>query len=45
MLALPGLRTGQALRHYHSLHNARDLDVVRAALGGRDPNPGPEPRT
>ncbi|MEU9594036.1 alpha/beta hydrolase [Streptomyces sp. NPDC048193] len=26
-------RTGDALRHYHSLNNARDLDVVRAALG------------
>ncbi|MFJ8544453.1 alpha/beta hydrolase [Streptomyces sp. NPDC093586] len=28
-------RTGDALRHYHSLNNARDLDVVRAALGER----------
>ncbi|MGW8887799.1 alpha/beta hydrolase [Streptomyces sp. NPDC055749] len=26
---------GPALRHYHSLNNARDLDVVRAALGER----------
>ncbi|MEU0438654.1 alpha/beta hydrolase [Streptomyces sp. NPDC006186] len=26
-------RTGQALRHYTSLDNARDLDVLRAALG------------
>src|SRR5690606_38471323 len=26
-------RNGEALRHYHSLNNARDLDVVRAALG------------
>ncbi|CAL9616649.1 alpha/beta hydrolase [Streptomyces griseomycini] len=26
-------RTGDALRHYHSLNNARDLDVLRAALG------------
>ncbi|MGW0707230.1 alpha/beta hydrolase [Streptomyces sp. NPDC002643] len=26
-------RGGQALRHYHSLNNARDLDVLRAALG------------
>ncbi|MFJ5261975.1 alpha/beta hydrolase [Streptomyces sp. NPDC088387] len=26
-------RSGSALRHYHSLNNARDLDVVRAALG------------
>ncbi|MDT0611538.1 alpha/beta hydrolase [Streptomyces lancefieldiae] len=26
-------RAGDALRHYHSLNNARDLDVVRAALG------------
>ncbi|MFB7587652.1 alpha/beta hydrolase [Streptomyces sp. NPDC056169] len=26
-------RTGPALRHYHSLNNARDLEVVRAALG------------
>ena len=24
---------GSALRHYHSLNNARDLDVLRAALG------------
>ena len=24
---------GQALRHYHSLNNARDLEVLRAALG------------
>jgi pimeloyl-ACP methyl ester carboxylesterase len=28
-------RAGEALRHYHSLNNARDLDVVRAALGER----------
>ncbi|MFJ2720448.1 alpha/beta fold hydrolase [Streptomyces sp. NPDC087437] len=26
-------RAGQALRHYNSLNNARDLDVLRAALG------------
>ncbi|WP_137992670.1 alpha/beta hydrolase [Streptomyces vilmorinianum] len=26
-------RTGKALRHYHSLNNARDLEVLRAALG------------
>lgn len=26
-------RTGPALRHYTSLNNARDLDVLRAALG------------
>ncbi|MGW0843349.1 alpha/beta hydrolase [Streptomyces sp. NPDC002787] len=26
-------RGGSALRHYHSLNNARDLDVLRAALG------------
>jgi pimeloyl-ACP methyl ester carboxylesterase len=26
-------RTGSALRHYTSLNNARDLDVLRAALG------------
>ncbi|MFJ4682812.1 alpha/beta hydrolase [Streptomyces sp. NPDC091377] len=26
-------RSGEDLRHYHSLNNARDLDVVRAALG------------
>ncbi|MFF3330855.1 alpha/beta hydrolase [Streptomyces sp. NPDC002888] len=26
-------RTGSALRHYNSLNNARDLDVLRAALG------------
>ncbi|WP_233168941.1 MULTISPECIES: alpha/beta hydrolase [Streptomyces] len=26
-------RTGDALRHYTSLNNARDLDVLRAALG------------
>ncbi|WP_344600280.1 alpha/beta hydrolase [Streptomyces glaucus] len=26
-------RAGSALRHYHSLNNARDLDVLRAALG------------
>ncbi len=26
-------REGEALRHYHSLNNARDLEVVRAALG------------
>ncbi|WP_406724862.1 alpha/beta hydrolase [Streptomyces sp. GD-15H] len=25
-------RVGDALRHYHSLNNARDLDVLRAAL-------------
>ncbi|MGW1540848.1 alpha/beta hydrolase [Streptomyces sp. NPDC002309] len=25
-------RSGEALRHYHSLNNARDLDVLRAAL-------------
>ncbi|MFG3658408.1 alpha/beta hydrolase [Streptomyces sp. NPDC047706] len=25
-------RSGDALRHYHSLNNARDLDVLRAAL-------------
>ncbi|MEU3254538.1 alpha/beta hydrolase [Streptomyces sp. NPDC006997] len=28
-------RSGDALRHYHSLNNARDLDVLRAALGER----------
>ncbi|MEZ7003368.1 alpha/beta hydrolase [Streptomyces sp. AD55] len=28
-------RTGEALRHVHSLNNARDLDVLRAALGER----------
>ncbi|MFE4592086.1 alpha/beta hydrolase [Streptomyces laurentii] len=28
-------RTGPALRHYHSLNNARDLEVLRAALGER----------
>ncbi|MFE5394284.1 alpha/beta hydrolase [Streptomyces sp. NPDC056568] len=28
-------RAGRALRHYHSLNNARDLEVVRAALGER----------
>ncbi|MFI7409583.1 alpha/beta hydrolase [Streptomyces sp. NPDC049627] len=28
-------RTGSALRHYNSLNNARDLDVLRAALGER----------
>lgn len=28
-------RTGEALRHYTSLNNARDLDVLRAALGER----------
>ncbi|KUO20750.1 alpha/beta hydrolase [Streptomyces dysideae] len=28
-------RSGSALRHYHSLNNARDLDVLRAALGER----------
>jgi len=28
-------RTGGALRHYHSLNNARDLEVLRAALGER----------
>ncbi|WP_329114671.1 alpha/beta hydrolase [Streptomyces sp. NBC_01353] len=27
------IRTGTALRHYHSLNNARDLEVLRAALG------------
>ncbi|WP_055530376.1 alpha/beta hydrolase [Streptomyces graminilatus] len=26
-------RSGDALRHYNSLNNARDLDVLRAALG------------
>ncbi|GGT10746.1 alpha/beta hydrolase [Streptomyces chromofuscus] len=26
-------RSGAELRHYHSLNNARDLDVLRAALG------------
>ncbi|MDX3776057.1 alpha/beta hydrolase [Streptomyces europaeiscabiei] len=26
-------RNGNALRHYHSRNNARDLDVLRAALG------------
>ncbi|MGY0070605.1 alpha/beta hydrolase [Streptomyces sp. QTS137] len=26
-------RAGDSLRHYHSLNNARDLDVLRAALG------------
>ncbi|AWW37049.1 protease [Streptomyces sp. AS58] len=26
-------RAGAALKHYHSLNNARDLDVLRAALG------------
>ncbi|MET8244050.1 alpha/beta hydrolase [Streptomyces sp. NPDC005202] len=26
-------RAGKALRHYNSLNNARDLDVLRAALG------------
>jgi pimeloyl-ACP methyl ester carboxylesterase len=26
-------RNGPALRHYHSLNNARDLEVLRAALG------------
>ncbi|MEU1528986.1 alpha/beta hydrolase [Streptomyces fagopyri] len=26
-------RSGQAIRHYNSLNNARDLDVLRAALG------------
>ncbi|WP_432135892.1 alpha/beta hydrolase [Streptomyces sp. bgisy154] len=26
-------RNGAALRHHHSLNNARDLDVLRAALG------------
>ncbi|MET9623486.1 alpha/beta hydrolase [Streptomyces sp. NPDC006464] len=26
-------RTGASLRHYHSLNNARDLEVLRAALG------------
>ncbi|MFI8965470.1 alpha/beta hydrolase [Streptomyces sp. NPDC053493] len=26
-------RTGPALQHYHSLNNARDLEVLRAALG------------
>ncbi|MEV8553938.1 alpha/beta hydrolase [Streptomyces glaucescens] len=28
-------RSGSALRHYHSLNNARDLEVLRAALGER----------
>ncbi|MEU9210866.1 alpha/beta hydrolase [Streptomyces sp. NPDC048415] len=28
-------RSGSALRHYNSLNNARDLDVLRAALGER----------
>ncbi|WP_406472422.1 alpha/beta hydrolase [Streptomyces sp. NBC_01615] len=28
-------RSGSALRHYTSLNNARDLDVLRAALGER----------
>ncbi|MFE5136664.1 alpha/beta hydrolase [Streptomyces fagopyri] len=28
-------RSGQAIRHYNSLNNARDLDVLRAALGER----------
>ncbi|MEU7208577.1 alpha/beta hydrolase [Streptomyces sp. NPDC044989] len=28
-------RGGEAVRHYHSLNNARDLEVVRAALGER----------
>ncbi|MDX3246692.1 alpha/beta hydrolase [Streptomyces sp. ME18-1-4] len=28
-----GKRAGSALRHYNSLNNARDLDVLRAALG------------
>jgi pimeloyl-ACP methyl ester carboxylesterase len=28
-------RSGQSIRHYTSLNNARDLDVVRAALGER----------
>lgn len=28
-------RSGQAIRHYTSLNNARDLDVLRAALGER----------
>ncbi|MEU8543798.1 alpha/beta fold hydrolase [Streptomyces sp. NPDC048717] len=28
-------RTGPGLRHYHSLNNARDLEVLRAALGER----------
>ncbi|MFH8801331.1 alpha/beta hydrolase [Streptomyces sp. NPDC017936] len=28
-----GRRAGSALRHYNSLNNARDLDVLRAALG------------
>uniref|UniRef100_UPI002A821507 alpha/beta hydrolase n=1 Tax=Streptomyces sp. CRN 30 TaxID=3075613 RepID=UPI002A821507 len=28
-------RTGDALRHFHSLNNARDLEVIRAALGER----------
>ncbi|MET8681360.1 alpha/beta hydrolase [Streptomyces sp. NPDC004647] len=27
------LRTGRGLRHYTSLNNARDLEVIRAALG------------
>ncbi|MGP2442780.1 alpha/beta hydrolase, partial [Streptomyces sp. JW3] len=28
-------RAGNALRHYHSLNNARDLEVIRATLGER----------
>ncbi|MGP4004794.1 alpha/beta hydrolase [Streptomyces sp. 8N706] len=32
------LRMGTALRHYTSLNNARDLDVIRAALGERKLN-------
>ncbi|MER5407266.1 alpha/beta hydrolase [Streptomyces sp. NPDC002769] len=28
-------RSGEAIRHYTSLNNARDLDVLRAALGER----------
>jgi pimeloyl-ACP methyl ester carboxylesterase len=28
-------RSGSALRYYHSVNNARDLDVLRAALGER----------
>ncbi len=28
-------RGGETVRHYHSLNNARDLEVVRAALGER----------
>ncbi|MFI0976579.1 alpha/beta hydrolase [Streptomyces sp. NPDC021093] len=31
-------RAGAALRHYHSLNNVRDLEVLRAALGERKLN-------